>query len=196
MRAGALARRIPTMEVADVAGARSQYANIRKWGVLGLGLQWRVDEPLRDRMLALAERPVADYRSDAPPVREMKWREAAVCIALAADLSPGNARVESVRKVIEGHLQRIRANTLADFQTAIGTFRAAAELDTASVDPHLGLARIHAYHVRDVDALVADIRNAEVRGYKTGRRERIQMEDALRMRAAAVRRTAGTPPSR
>jgi hypothetical protein len=147
-------------------------------------------------MLALAERPVADYRSDAPPVREMRWREAAVCIALAADLSPGNARVESVRKVIEGHLQRIRANTLADFQTAIGTFQAAAKLDTASVDPHLGLARIHAYHVRDVDALVADLRNAELRGYKTGKRERQQMEDALRMRAATVRRTAGTPPSR
>jgi hypothetical protein len=195
-RAGALARRIPKLEAADVSGVRSVYADIRMWGVFGLGLQRLVNEPLRDRMLAIAERPIAEYRSDAPPVREMRWRQAAICIALAADLSPGNARVESARKVIEGHLQRIRATTPADFQAAVGAFRAAAELDTASVDPHLGLARIHAYHIRDVDALTADIRNAEARGYKPGRRERTQLDDAMKMRTATVHRTSGTLPSR
>jgi hypothetical protein len=148
-------------------------------------------------MLALAEQPIADYRSDAAPVPEMRWRQAAVCIALAADLSPGNARVESIRKVIEGHLQRIRATTPAEFQAAIGTFRTAAQLDTASADPHLGLARIHAYNVRDVGALASDIRNAEVRGYKPGRRERTELDDAIKMRTAAeARRPAGVPPSR
>ena len=172
IRADGLARRIPTMESADVAGARSQYGNIRKWAVLGLGLEWRVNGPLRDRMLALAEQPIADYRSDSQVVREVRWRQAAVCIALAADLSPGNARVESKRKVIEGHLQRIRATTPAEFQAAIRTFQAAAALDPASVDPYLGLARIHAYNVRDVDALTADIKNAEARGYRSGPRER------------------------
>jgi hypothetical protein len=48
----------------------------------------------------------------------------------------------------------------------------------------------------DVDALVADIKNAEARGYKPGRRERTQLDDATKMRAATVRRTSGTPPSR
>jgi len=196
VRAARLARRIPTMESADVAGARSQYASIRRWAVLGLALDWQVNAPLRDHMLAVAERPIADYRADAAPVREVRWRQAAVCIALAADLSPGDPRIESTRKVIDGHLQRIRATTPAEFQAAIGTFRTAARLDAASVDPHLGLADIHAYHIKDVDALLADIKNAEARGYKSGRRERTQLDDALRMRtAAAVRRTAGTPPS-
>jgi hypothetical protein len=143
-------------------------------------------------MVALAEQPIADYRSDASLVREVRWRQAAVCIALAADLSPGNARIESRRKVIEGHLQRIGASTPGAFQAAIRTFRAAAALDGASVDPHLGLARIHAYNVRDVDALIADIRNAEVRGYKSGRRERAQLDDAIKVRATTVRRTTSS----
>jgi len=192
MRAGELARRIPTLESSDVESVRAQYANIRKWAVIGLGLQWRVHEPLRDRMLAVAARPVADYRTDSPSVREVRWRQAAISIALAADLSPGDARVESTRKVIEGHLQRILATTPIEFQTAIRTFRTAAELDPKSADPHLGLARIHAYNARDVEALIADIRNAEARGYRPGRRERAQLGDAFRMRADAVKRTIDT----
>jgi serine/threonine protein kinase len=192
--ADGLARRIPTIESADVAGARSQYGNIRKRAVLGLGLEWRVNGPLRDRMLALAEQPVADYRSDSQLVRETRWRQAAVCIALADDLSPGNVRVESIRKVIDGHLQRIRATTPADFQAAIRTFQAAAELDPASADPYLGLARIHAYNARDVDALTADIKNAEARGYRSGPRERGQLDEAIRMRAATARKIGGPPP--
>jgi hypothetical protein len=196
IRADGLARRIPMMESGDVAGARSQYGNIRKGAVLGLGLEWRVNGPLRERMLALAEQPVADYRADSQLVREGRWRQAAVCIALAADLSPGNAHVNSLRKVIEGHLQRIRATTPADFQAAIRTFQAAAALDPGSVDPYLGLARIHAYNARDVDALTADIKNAEARGYRSGPRERGQLDEAIRMRAAATRRIGGTPPNR
>jgi tRNA A-37 threonylcarbamoyl transferase component Bud32 len=194
--ADGLARRIPAMESANVAAARSQYGNIRRRAVLGLGLEWRVNGPLRDRMVTLAEQPVADYRSDSQLVREVRWRQAAVCIALADDLAPGNARIDSIRKVIEGHLQRIRATTPADFQAAIRTFQAAAERDPTSVDPYLGLARIHAYNARDVDALTADIKNAEARGYQSGRRERGQLDDAIKMRAAATRRIAGTPPSR
>jgi hypothetical protein len=170
IRAEGLARRIPTMESSDVARARSQYANIRKWAVLGLGLQQQVNGPLRDRMVALAERPVAEYRSGSTAIGELRWRQAAICIALAADLSPGDARIESTRKVIEGHIERIRAATPADYQDAIRAFRVAAELDPKSVDPYLGLARIHASNVRDVDALAADMRNAEVRGYKPARR--------------------------
>jgi tRNA A-37 threonylcarbamoyl transferase component Bud32 len=175
VRADQLAQRIPKMEAADVAGVRSQYNSIRKWAVVGLGLEWRVDVPLRDRMLALAEQPIADYRADAQVVREVRWRQAAVCVALAGDLAPGNARVESVRKVIEGHLQRIRATTAAEAEAAIHTFEAAAALDPASVDPYLGMARIHASNVRDIEALAADIRNAASRGYQLGRRERGQL---------------------
>ena len=61
-------------------------------------------------MLVLAERAIADYRANAP-VPEVQWRQAAVCIALAADLSPRDARVQAARKVIEGHLQRRTAST-------------------------------------------------------------------------------------
>ena len=196
IRAEGLARRIPTMESSDVAGARSQYASIRKWAVFGIGLERQVNGPLRDRMLGLAERAVAEYRAGSSTVFEVRWRQAAVCIALAADLSPGNARIESTRKVIEGHIQRIRATTPADFQAAIRTFRAAADLDPKSVDPYLGLARIHAYNIKDVDALMADIRSAEARGYKSGKRERTQLDDALRMRATSIRKTSGTAPIR
>jgi len=196
IRAEGLARKIPTMEASDVAGARSQYASIRKSAVLGLGLQRFVNAPLRDRMLALADRTVAEYRSGSTTVAELRWRQAAVCVALAADLSPGDVHIESTRKIIEGHLQRFQATTLSEFQAAIRLFRAAADLDPQSVDPYLGLARIHAYNVKDVDALMADIHNAEVRGYKSGRREHTQLDDALRARGAVVRRTAGTPSIR
>lgn len=196
IRAEGLAKRIPTMESGDVAGARSRYAAIRKAAVLGLGLQQRVNGPLRDRMIALAVRPIAEYRSGSTTVGEIQWRQAAVCIALADDLSPGNPGVQSARKVIEGHLQRISATTPAEFQLAIRTFQAAAELDPKSPDPYLGLARIHAYSLKDVDALAADIRNAETRGYKSGRRERTQLDDAMRARAATGHRPPESAPGR
>ena len=176
IRAERFARQIPTMQSTDVAGARSQYANIRKWAVLGMGLDRRVNGPLRDRMLTLAGQPIADYRADSQSVPESRWRQAAVCVALAADLSPGNARIDSMRKVIEGHLQRIRASAPLEFQAAIRKFRAAASLDPASIDPYLGLARIHASNPRDVGALTADIKNAEARGYQSGSRERGQLQ--------------------
>ena len=93
--------------------------------------------------------------------------------------------------MIEGHLARMSPTTTAEIQAANRAFRKAPELDAKSVDPHLGLARIHAYNVRDVDALIADIKNAEARGYKPGRRERTQLDDAIRLRTAAARIRGG-----
>ena len=117
VRAGGFVRRIPAMESSDVASARTEYASIRRLSVFGLGLRYRVHQPLRDRMLALAERTIASDRPDSPTVTQARWRQAAVCIALAADLAPGDTRVESVRKVIDGRLRQARATIPAAKRT-------------------------------------------------------------------------------
>jgi Flp pilus assembly protein TadD len=142
-----------------------------------------VDQPLKTRMVQLADRTILDYRHDAPVVTEAQWRQAWACLTLAADVAPDDRAVDAKRHVVQGHLKRLSARVPAEFQDAIRDFREAALLDPTVPDPYLGLARVHADNVRDVDALADDIRKAVALGYQSSRRERAELGGAYKTRA-------------
>ncbi len=89
-----------------------------------------------------------------------------------------------------GQGDRQQALTLS--KEAVGEFQEASRLDPAWPDPYLGLARIYAYDLFDLDALQKTLDELARRGYPLGRRENAMLGDAFRMRGLALEARART----
>jgi hypothetical protein len=187
-RAERLRERIDTIEVDDVSAIRSEYQRIEATGPLGLGAG-EVRAALRDRMVALADRVILEYRTPAPNISQVEWEQARDCLAFARELSSRSA-IAAKRAYVDAHLVRIAASDRPEFEAAVRAFRESARLDTSSPDPYLGLARIYAYSLREVEPLIDAIEEAERRGYTSGPREQAQIGDAYRFRAERSRLAA------
>ena len=200
LRAERLRHRVPALDIADLPSLHDQLASMRASALFGVGLRWRLASPLTERLVALANGPILDYRGEIPVMREAQWKQAAAALDLAQDLTPRNISIRAKAKYVEGQLTRIDAQgrpariAQSRFKAAVTLFEESARLDHTSADPYLALARIHAYDLKDFDALLQDIQAAESRGYQSGRRERAQIGDGFRTRADRERteaRTAG-----
>ena len=187
-RADRLRDRIDAIEADEVSAIRTEYRRIASTGPLGLGVG-EVRARLRDRMVALADRAILEFRGESPSVSEVEWRQARDCIAFAQDLSSRSA-FAAKRAYIDAHLARIAARDRAGFEEAVRGFRESARLDPRAPDPYLGLARIYAYSLREVEPLLDAIEEAEQRGYQSGPREQAQIGDAYRFRADRTRAAA------
>ena len=179
-QADRLRERIDTIEAEQVAAIRTEYRNLVT-GPFGFGAG-QVRVPLRDRMVALADRAILEFRSESPSVSEVEWQRARDSIAFAQELSSRSA-IAAKRAYIDGHLVRIAAKDRTGFEEAVRKFRESARLDPDAPDPYLGLARIYAYSLREVEPLIDAIEEAEQRGYQRGPREQAQIGDAYRFRA-------------
>jgi serine/threonine protein kinase len=189
-RADRLRARIDAIEAGQVPEIRSEYRRIASTGPLGLGAG-QLRARLRDRMVALADRAILEFRTESPSVSEVEWKQARDAIAFAQDLSSRSA-LAAKRAYIDAHLVRIAARDRAEFEEAVRGFRESARLDTQAPDPYLGLARIYAYSLREVEPLVDAIKEAERRGYQPGPREQAQIGDAYRFRADRTRAAAAS----
>ena len=187
-RAERLRERIDAIEAKQVPEIRSEYQRIASTGPLGLGAG-EVRAALRHRMEALADRAIVEFRSESPSVSEVEWKQARDAIAFAQELSP-RSTLAAKRAYIDAHLVRIAAKDRAGFEEAVRGFRESARLDTESFDPYLGLARIYAYSLPEVEPLLDAIDEAERRGYQSGPREQAQIGDAYRFRADRTRAAA------
>src|SRR5688572_25266885 len=74
-RADRLRERIDAIEADQVQQIRSEYRRIASTGPFGLG-SGQVRAPLRDRMVALADRAILEFRTDSPSVSEVEWQRA------------------------------------------------------------------------------------------------------------------------
>ena len=183
-----------------VADMKQDYDLIRSWGTLDLGLRWRVHGLLRERLVALGDAVIADYRREQPAVGLIEWRQAREALAWALQLAPGDPAIEAKQIACDAHVTRISAQSQPRassrrqqlFASAIAKFRRAAELDPRSFDPYLGISRTQVYGMGDVDAAVAAIAEAEKRGYQMGRRERAQLGDGYLRSAERSRQLART----
>jgi tetratricopeptide (TPR) repeat protein len=133
---------------------------------------------------------IADYRQDAPSVREAQWREASGLLTNALTIDPGDRTVAASLQYCDGQLDRItgearkrRKEPAADsLHEAVNHFQEAARLNSRWPDPYLGLARTYIYGLDDVDKAVSALDEAEKRGYRPGNRELVQMADGYRRR--------------
>ena len=179
---------------------RQDYDRIRALSVFDAGLRVRVNRPLKQRLVALADAVMADYRREEPTVGPLDWRQADDALRWALELSPNESSLQAKALVCEAHLARVtaqrqpRGGPLArqTYLTAIEKFRRAAALDTRSFDPYLGIARIEVYGLDNVDGAAAAIAEALKRGYQSGSRERAQFGDGYLHRAEKSRKLART----
>jgi hypothetical protein len=190
---------LPGLDVRSVAVKREQYERLRRWSFFLVGPRLRLDGPLKERLVTLADAVIADFRQEAPTVAEAQWRQASDALAWASELTPDDESLLPKELNCRGHLDRIAAQTLVRtnpteaqrlYNRAIDQFERAARLDPQSPDPYLGLSRVYIYGLKDVDRGAMAIHDAEVRGHEQGWRERAQLGDGYLRRADEARRTA------
>jgi tetratricopeptide (TPR) repeat protein len=172
IRAEQLLAQVPAFDISDLENVRREYRRIDAWTPIGLG-EARVDRALTARMVELADRTILEYRAEAPALAKAQWEQASACLLFATEISPSDSTVAGRRAYVHGHLARIGER----YDEAIRDFRTASRLMPRSPDPHLGLATIYAYNSPDLDGFSQAIRDAEARGYTSGRRVRIWTGD-------------------
>ena len=187
-----------TLETRTLAATRSSYDSIRSRSILDTGLRLRVNAPLQDRLIALADGAIADYRREEPTMSLSNWRQALQSLQWAAQLSPLDDETIAKMLTCEAHVIRLGArgepalSARQMYVRAIERFRAAAARDPQSFDPYLGISRLAVYGLDDVDQARAAIMDARDRGYAAGRRERAILGDGYLRRANATRAVART----
>jgi serine/threonine protein kinase len=140
---------------------------------------------VRQRLITAADRVIDTYRNDTQPVFENDWKSARTELMHALELDPEKAERAKLR-LCEGHLARIDGIThhnAAELNTAVQDFEEAGQLMPSSPDPDLGVARVYASGLRDVDRATEAFQNAEKHGYHLGKREQTQLADGYLERA-------------
>ena len=188
-------RRIDTFETSDLPSIPPMVRSLDDGAVFGFGAS-RVNRPLANRMMELAEPTIADYRNDMPTARLAQWRSAAAALAIAIEARPGDRRIRARQRYIQGHLLRIEAqarppdSARATLDRSVTAFRDAGNLDGEWPDPFIALATVHAYGLRDPEAVIEAVGEAERRGFAAGKRERAEIADAFSYRADQQRAAA------
>ncbi|HJR61130.1 MAG TPA: serine/threonine-protein kinase [Vicinamibacterales bacterium] len=179
-----------------VTESRRAYRAVDRLGLLDLGLRARVHGRLLQALVAVGDRVIADYRREEPDMGPSEWAQAYEALTWSLELSSPSRALRGKQLTAAGHVKRFEAQAVKGgastllSQAAVETFRRAADADTASYDPYLGMARIQVYALADVDAAAISIQEAENRGYIPGRREDAVLGDGYLRRAAATRRRA------
>jgi hypothetical protein len=179
---------------ADAAWAR--YEGLRRWSYVPFVVSG-VRPVLRDKLVTAADRVLRDFRRDQPVVRATNWQSARDWLERAASIGPRDPAILARLRLTEGHLVRIsaegertRARRTLRLQDALKRFEEAARLDDSSPDPYLGLARIYAYGLFDVERTAEALGEAERRGQPIGRRGHAQLADVLLASADRLRQAA------
>jgi tetratricopeptide (TPR) repeat protein len=188
---------VATGQGSEMHGNWDRYQDLSRRSLLGIGLV-SVRTPLKERLLVQADRVIAGYRQDDPPVREVQWRNAATWLTDALHLDPGDRAATARLRYCEGQLQRLdgearrkkKQAASEPLREAVSHFQEAARLDTRWPDPYLALARTYVYDLDDLDEALIVMREAEQRGYRPGNRELMQLADGYRNRADRMRREA------
>jgi serine/threonine protein kinase len=198
-RASRVAAAAATRDLDSMDEIWSQYDALSHRSYLRMGVQG-LERTLTNRVGALSDQVIANYRSTVPTVRERQWQIAQRSLQQALVLAPGNTTLRSSLRYCEGHLHRIAgeadkvrhrsATANQHFTEAVSAFREAAELRRNWPDPFLGLARVFIYGLEDVDRASDALKQAEKLGYTTGDRETAQLADGYRARGDSLWQTA------
>jgi serine/threonine protein kinase len=175
--------------ITNLDDAWTRYQALVKRTHLGL-LSWGARSALEKRLIAAADEPIVEFRNnDAPAVYKPEWMKAHSYLQRALELDPDDTAVKGRLRLCEGHVARIDASGLRpaarqkQVNTAMNKFDEAAELLKHSPDPYLGLARLYAYEVKDVDKATEALNKAEQNGHPIGKRETAELGDVYRSRA-------------
>jgi tetratricopeptide (TPR) repeat protein len=162
----------------DGEAAWEQYQAARRRSLLGLS-PLVLRNPLKKLLLEHSQRIAGDYRnSDAPLVREGDWQRCQRYMLWTRQLDASDNKAAAMHAYASGHISRINRKDAE----AISSFQRAASLDPNWPDPHLGMARVYIYGLKDFESGIKSLKRAETLGHRPGKRESGQLADALKNR--------------
>jgi serine/threonine protein kinase len=150
----------------------------------------KLSPALRTGLLQAADDVIDRYRNNSDPaIENFDWQKAMVCLRHALEMDRSDRIAEGKLALANGYLNLVRANSsqTGERQTFVDgaqvKFVEASTLIPRSPDPHLGLARIYVYYVKNVGKAIAELHEAQRLGFQPGPREAEQEADGYRFRA-------------
>jgi hypothetical protein len=121
------------------------------------------------------------YRNNSNPrIQDFDWAKAAVCFTHLLEMDRNDRDAEGKLALCHGY-----ENLDRDAHAAQADFHDAASLLPRSPDPHLGLARIDVYSLKNIGKALAELQEAQRLGFEIGPRENEEKADGYRFRATA-----------
>jgi tetratricopeptide (TPR) repeat protein len=137
--------------------------------------------PLRASYIAAADDVIERYRNGSDPtIADFDWRKAALCLEHAVEMDSHDAASRGKLALCNGYVAMEKGGNP---QTARQDFDQAVTAAPKSVDPHLALARLYIYTLKNVGKSMAEFHEAQRLGYQLGPREMEQQADGYRFRA-------------
>jgi serine/threonine protein kinase len=152
----------------------------------------RLSATVRASLLECADDIIERYRNNSDPaIQNFDWPKAIVCLQHVIEMDRGDASARGKLALCNGYVNLVRANSespearRASVGRSQANFQEAASLIPRAPDPHMGLARIYIYSVRNIGKAIAELHEAERLGFQPGPREMEQEADGYRFRAVA-----------
>src|SRR5262249_47400326 len=141
--------------------------------------------PLRAAYLAAADDVIEQYRNSSNPSHDdFDWQKARLCLRRAAELGGSDPTVKGKVALCNGYIAlHAKPPTAQAALQAKASFDEAASYLPRSPDPHLGLARVYIYNLRNLGRAAAELSLAERFGFRAGPREAEQQADGYLFRA-------------
>jgi hypothetical protein len=126
------------------------------------------------------------YRNNSDPrIQDFDWPKAEVCFTHLIEMDRNDRAAQGKLALCHGfeNLERADADP-ASAHAAQSDFVDASSLLPRSADPHLGLARIDIYSLKNIGMAMAELHQAQRLGFEPGPREAEEEADGYRFRAA------------
>ena len=136
-------------------------------------------------LLQAGDEVIEGYRNNSDPrVQDFDWPKAEVCFTHLIEMDRNDRAAQGKLALCHGFENLERANAdPASAHAAQSDFADASSLMPRSPDPHLGLARMDVYSLKNIGMAMAELHQAQGLGFEPGPREAEEEADGYRFRA-------------
>ena len=147
----------------------------------GMSPAIRLTSNVRAALLLAGDEVIDGYRNNSDSsVQDFDWPKAEVCFTHLVEMDRNEHSFQGKLALCHGYenIERSESAAQTDFENA-------ASLMPRWPDPHLGLARIDVYYLKNIGKAMAELKQAERLGFEPGPREAEEEADGYRFRATA-----------
>jgi serine/threonine protein kinase len=134
---------------------------------------------VRAALLQAGNEVIERYRNNSDPrIQDFDWSKAGVCFSHLIEMDRNDRAAQGKLALCHGYenLEHAEHQAQTDFE-------AAESLIPQSPDPHLGLARLYVYSLKNIGKAMAELHEAQRLGFEAGPREAEEEADGYRFRA-------------
>jgi len=142
---------------------------------------------VRTSFLQAGNEVIERYRNNSDPrIQDFDWPKAALCFTHLLEMDRNDRSAQGKLALCHGYENVLRADSdAASVHAAQADFEDAVSVTPSSPDPHLGLAHIYVYSLKNIGKAVAELHQAQRLGFEPGPREAEEEADGYRFRATA-----------